>query len=119
MDSPISTKNIRTSSQNNLTITTTPNNRLTAVVCYNECMKKTHPIAQLFGWYGVIAILSAYALASFDILSPRDWQFQLLNATGALAMILEGSQRKDWQPVVLNVVWATIAIIGLIRGLIY
>ncbi len=79
-------------------------------------MKKTHPVVQALGWYGVIAIVTAYALASFSVLAPRDWQFQLLNATGALAMILEGSQRKDWQPVVLNVVWATIAIISLIRS---
>lgn len=79
-------------------------------------MKKSHPIIQLLGWYGVAAIVSAYALASFSILNPSDWQYQFLNATGALCMILEGSQRKDWQPVVLNIIWATIALLGLIKS---
>ncbi len=81
-------------------------------------MKKNHPLVQLLGWYGVIAIVLAYALASFSILHPSDWQYQFLNATGALSMILEGSQRKDWQPVVLNIIWAAIAIISLIKSFI-
>ncbi len=81
-------------------------------------MPRNNRDIQLLGWYGVTAILSAYILTSFNVLMAQDWQFQLLNATGALSMVIQGSQRKDWQPVVLNVIWATIAIIGLIRGLI-
>lgn len=80
--------------------------------------KNNHPLIQLLGWYGAIAIIGAYAMVSFGVLHPYHWQYQSLNATGALAMIVEGSERKDWQPVVLNVVCITIAIISLIRGFI-
>ncbi len=39
---------------------------------------------QLFGWYGAIAIVSAYYMASFEILDVQSIFYQLLNITGAL-----------------------------------
>jgi len=81
-------------------------------------MKKQQRIIQRMGWYGVVAIVTAYALASFGVLHPRDLEYQLLNASGALAMVLEASHRKDWPPVVLNLIWITIAIISIVRGFI-
>jgi len=38
---------------------------------------------EIIGWYGMAAILSAYALVSFNFLSSFSIIYQLLNFTGA------------------------------------
>jgi len=67
------------------------------------------------GWYGVVAILAAYALVSFKFVEPHGLIYQLLNLSGALGIIIEAYSKKDYQPVVLNIVWLAIAIIALAR----
>jgi hypothetical protein len=68
---------------------------------------------EIFGWYGTIAIVLAYALISFSILQSTDIIYQLLNGTGALGIILVSFYKKAYQPGVLNIVWAIIAIIAI------
>lgn len=71
-------------------------------------------IIQILGWYGVVAILLAYALLSFDIIPADGVVYQLLNLTGALGIILAAYAKKDMQPVVLNIVWLIIAAVALV-----
>ena len=70
-------------------------------------------VIQLIGWYGVAAILSAYALLNFGWIDDHNLSYFLLNLTGAAAIIIEAHARHDTQPVVLNIVWAVIALLGL------
>ena len=70
--------------------------------------------SNLLGWVGVGLILLAYAGVSFSQIQPQSWLYQLMNLFGAIFLIIETWQKKDYQPVVLNVVWASIAIIGLL-----
>lgn len=72
-------------------------------------------IVQNIGWYGVIAILLAYALLTFRVLVPENTLYLLLNLTGAAAIAYEAWSKRDKQPMVLNIVWALVAVIGLIR----
>lgn len=72
----------------------------------------------LFGWYGVLAILAAYALVSFNVIVTKSYAYQLLNLTGALGIMFEALSKKDKQPATLNVVWAIIAAIAIIQLLI-
>ncbi|TSC59671.1 MAG: Uncharacterized protein LiPW15_691 [Parcubacteria group bacterium LiPW_15] len=74
-------------------------------------------IINIFGWYGVAAILGAYALLNFGMLEARSIIYQLLNLTGAMGVGVDALNDKDWQPVVLNLVWAVIAIVSLIISL--
>jgi hypothetical protein len=67
----------------------------------------------LIGWYGVLAILAAYVLVTFNLVAAKSYWYQLLNLTGALGLIIEAFSKKDVQPVALNAVWAVVAIIGL------
>jgi len=67
------------------------------------------------GWYGVLAILLAYILVSFSVIVTKSVAYQLLNLTGAVGIVIEAAAKKDAQPVALNIVWATIAVIALIR----
>lgn len=72
-------------------------------------------IKQIIGWYGVGAILVAFALLNLGIIGTDNLIYQLLNITGAVGIIVEASSRKDLQPVVLNIVWMLVALYGLLQ----
>lgn len=72
-------------------------------------------VPEILGWYGVVAIIAAYIAVSFNFMSAHGLSYQLLNGSGALAMVVDGYYQKDYQPLVLNVVWALIACIALIK----
>lgn len=74
---------------------------------------KKHFLIELYGWYGVLAILSAYVLQNFFVLSGHSYLYQVLNLTGALGIISVSLQDKEYQEVVLNIIWATVALIGI------
>jgi len=67
------------------------------------------------GWYGVFVILGAYALLSWGFLVPSDIWYQILNLTGAVGLGLEALFRKDYQPTILNLIWALIAVFAILR----
>lgn len=70
---------------------------------------------QSIGWYGVVAILAAYVFISLHLLSVDNAWYQALNLTGALAIVVEAASKKDRQPMALNIIWALVALIALIR----
>lgn len=76
-------------------------------------MKKK--IIEIFGWYGTIAIVLAYALLSFSLISSTSLSYQLLNLTGALGIVVVAYSKKDYQPTVLNIIWFLVALIAIIN----
>lgn len=74
--------------------------------------------AEVAGWYGTFAIVLAYVLVSFDIISAGGGAYQLLNLTGALGIVAISASRKVRQPLLLNIFWAAIATVALVRILI-
>ncbi|MFH1181559.1 MAG: hypothetical protein V1702_01240 [Candidatus Woesearchaeota archaeon] len=72
-------------------------------------------IDETIGWYGASAILLAYALVSFNFLSPSTFLYQILNVTGALGIVYISFKKKAYPPGVLNIVWAIIALIAIIK----
>ena len=72
-------------------------------------------IAELLGWYGVIAILGAYASLNFGLLSVNNLLYQFLNLSGAIGIVIDALRQKNYQPAVLNVVWFLIALFAVIR----
>lgn len=67
------------------------------------------------GWYGMVAIVMAYALVSFSLVQPTDIVYQLLNGTGALGIVLVSFYKRAYQPGVLNIIWTFIAIVAIFR----
>lgn len=61
----------------------------------------------------VILILLAYGLISFNYISSSDSQYHLLNLLGAIGIIFTSFKKKVYQPAILNIIWALIALIGL------
>jgi len=74
-----------------------------------------HRAENYFGWYGVAAILLAYALLNADVIQVKSVAYQLLNLTGALGIVGEALSKKDMQPAILNGIWAIIAVLALIN----
>jgi len=75
-------------------------------------------LIELFGWYGTVAIILAYALVSFSFIEATSIWYQLLNATGALGIVAVSFHKKTYQPGVLNIIWTVIALIAIVRILV-
>ncbi len=74
--------------------------------------------SEIIGWYGAVAIVSAYALLSFGMIVSGSLVYQLLNATGAIGIVYISFKDKAYQPGILNIIWAIIATAAIIRILI-
>jgi hypothetical protein len=69
----------------------------------------------IYGWYGVVAIVLAYFLLSFSIIDSTNIWYQVLNATGAFGVLIESLYKKDYQSMTLNIVWTLIATVAIIK----
>ena len=67
------------------------------------------------GWYGTVAIIGAFALSSFSIVKPTDLIYQILNLTGAVGIVLVSFHKKAYQPGILNIIWAVVALIAIVK----
>lgn len=70
-------------------------------------------LIEAFGWYGVLAMLGAYALLNFGMLPYTSIWYQLLNFTAALGIIVVSVYKQAYQPAALNFAWLAIAAIGI------
>jgi len=70
-------------------------------------------IIELFGWYGTVAIVGAYALVSFSVIQSNSFLYQFLNLTGAVGIVLISFNKKAYQPAVLNIIWTIIALVAI------
>jgi hypothetical protein len=77
--------------------------------------KNKNIVCEVLGWYGTIAIVSAYLLNSFGQISSSSFQYQILNATGAIGIIVISMHKKVYQSAVLNIIWLLIAVIALFQ----
>lgn len=76
---------------------------------------QTKIIDEIIGWYGMVAIVIAFAAVSFELLSATNMWYQILNGTGALGIVYISFKKRAYQPGVLNIIWAVIAVISLVR----
>ena len=67
------------------------------------------------GWVGTVFILLAYLLLSFNLILSNSLVYQLMNLFGALGIVVDTYYKKDKPPEVLNIIWAIIALIAILR----
>jgi hypothetical protein len=79
---------------------------------------RTTIVSEALGWYGVCALLLAFALVSFEIVEGESQAYQLLNLTGAVGVAILSLTKRAYQPAVLNTIWAIIALAALISILV-
>ena len=85
---------------------------------YSLSAPMKNPGIEIVGWYGTIAILLAYALLSFGVITSSSFAYQFLNLTGGIGIIVVSLKKKTYQPAVLNIVWSIIALGALLRILL-
>jgi len=78
-------------------------------------MMKTDRLYEVFGWIGTAAVLVAYALVSWRFIGPDSLPAVCLNLAGGLGIAAVSIKKRAYQPAVLNVFWAVIAIIVILR----
>ena len=76
--------------------------------------KLTHQLVEWLGWLGVAAIFGAYALLSFGMLTSDQLIYQLLNLFGGFAILVDAWVDRNYQPVVLNALWALVALVSIV-----
>ncbi len=72
-------------------------------------------IPEILGWYGMVAILVGFILISFDYVNSHSLIYQALNFTGAIGIALNAFTKRDHPAMSLNILFALIALISLIR----
>ncbi|WP_134087734.1 hypothetical protein [Olivibacter sp. XZL3] len=71
-------------------------------------------VIDALGWLGVILCLLAYLLISYDYIRPDDRMYQMLNIAGASGLAVNALYYHDRPNVLVNVLWALIALSRLI-----
>ena len=62
------------------------------------------------GCIGAVLILIAYYLVSSEIVTAQSMIYQIMNLFGAAGLAYNTFTQKAWPTLVLNVIWALIAI---------
>ncbi|MEK7620240.1 MAG: hypothetical protein AAB413_03310 [Patescibacteria group bacterium] len=75
-------------------------------------------LTEFAGWVGVLSILLAYALLSFDILESTSVGYHVLNLVGGAGIVIDALADKNYQPAVLNLIWCAIAVYAIVRVVI-
>lgn len=68
---------------------------------------------QIIGWIGTFLIILAYVLVSFKKVAGDSRKYQIMNLFGALGVGINVFYQRAWPALVLEIVWAIIAIVIL------
>lgn len=69
---------------------------------------------EICGWYGMIVLIVAYALASFGMIPADGLLFQFMNITGGIGMIIIAASKDVTPSVILNIFWVAIGCIAVL-----
>ncbi len=75
-------------------------------------------LSESAGWIGVLSILIAYAGLTFGVLTADGLPYHILNLVGGAGIIIDALADKNYQPAVLNLIWAAIAVYAIVKVLI-
>lgn len=72
-------------------------------------------LVDIAGWLAALLILSGYFLLTAGRLTARSPAYQWMNVVGAVGFVINSGYFRAWPSAVLNVIWAAIGIVALIR----
>lgn len=70
---------------------------------------------RIIGWAGTILIITAYSLNSLGYLDSQSLVYPILNLGGAFLMAIRIWVARNWSNFILEIFWAAIAIITIIK----
>lgn len=76
---------------------------------------KSSKLTEALGWYGMLALIVAYGLVSYGLITADGVYFQLLNLTGSAGLMIVAVTKKVIQSVILNIFWITIGLVALAK----
>jgi hypothetical protein len=71
--------------------------------------------ASIAGWIGMILILGAYFLISYNFVKGESFLYQIINLIGASGLFYNAYFSKSKPLMTLQLSWAIIAIIAIIK----
>ncbi len=77
----------------------------------NSYMKK---VFNFLSWIGITLILLAYILNVFELVETKSFVYLILNTIGSVFIVFHAFLRRDFQPAILNIIWAIVALFNLI-----
>jgi len=72
-------------------------------------------LVDVAGWLAALLILGGYALLTAGKVNARSPLYQWMNVVGAVGFVINSGYFKAWPSAVLNVIWAGIGIVALVR----
>jgi hypothetical protein len=67
------------------------------------------------GWVGFVLIVAAYLCVTIKLVEVSSATYHLMNFVGALCMVVN-AKHKGARPLLwLNIVWALVAVVGLLQ----
>ncbi|MFG1701623.1 hypothetical protein ACFLIM_00395 [Nonomuraea sp. M3C6] len=67
------------------------------------------------GWIGAALLLIGYALVSSSRMSGDGPAYQLINLAGSVGLMLNSAYSSAWPSAGLNLVWAAIGVVALVK----
>lgn len=80
-----------------------------------KTVQPIHFLVEGLGWLGVTVIFTAYLLVTNTLIDPQDLSYQLMNLGGAICIGVESYTKRNFEPVVLNILWAGVAVFAIIN----
>ena len=72
-------------------------------------------LVDVAGWLAALLILGGYALLTAGKVNARSPLYQWMNVVVAVGFVINSGYFKAWPSAVLNVIWAGIGIVALVR----
>ena len=72
-------------------------------------------LVDIAGWAAALLILGAYALLTAGKVDAKSPLYQSMNVLGAICFVVNLTYLQAWPAAMLNVVWAGIGIVALVR----
>ena len=74
-------------------------------------------LIHILGWSGSIMVITAYALNSYQRMTPDSLAFLLLNLVGGVLLVIYSAYMTAFANTFINVVWVIIAVPALVKNL--
>ena len=77
---------------------------------------KQSRFTEFCGWYGMLALISAYFLVSFGWIDGQGLIFQIVNLTGGIGLLIVAASKGATQLAILNLFWAAIGVVAIVNS---
>jgi hypothetical protein len=72
-------------------------------------------VIEVFGWFGGLTLIYAYAMVSLGKISAHSSLFQCLNLVGSVLLAANAAWHHAWPSVGVNLIWIGVGVFALTR----